>query len=92
MSVSNHYRHVHPHSYDTTYRGMLQASTDELSARGYDKILEEDELKVLAQYHYEKFRNFMAPLFTEEGQEIEDVVSDEITIQMPPIELPASKK
>ena len=92
MSVSDHYRHVDIHSYETTHRAMLQASTDELTARGYAKVLEEDELKVLAQYHYEKFRNFMAPLFREPDQEVEDVVSDEITIQMPPIELPASKK
>ena len=50
MSISNHYRHVKPHEYETTDREMLQASTDELIARGYAKILEEDELKVLAQY------------------------------------------
>ena len=92
MSVSNHYRHVKVHEYETTHRDMLRASTDELIARGYAQILEEDELKVLAQYHYEKFRNFMAPLFRGEDEDIEDVVSSEITIQMPPIELPASKK
>ena len=77
MSVSNHYRHVHPHSYDTTYRGMLQASTDELTARGYDKILEEDELKVLAQYHLEKFKNYMRPLIDR------DAISSELVIEMP---------
>ena len=92
MSIENHYRHVKVYDYETTHTDMLRASNDELIARGYAKVLEEDELHVLAQYHYEKFRNFMAPLFREEGQEIEDVVSDEITIQMPPIELPASKK
>ena len=86
MSISNHYRHVHPHSYDTTYRGMLQASTDELTARGYAKVLEEDELKVLAEYHLEKFKNWMRPLMNP------DYISTEITIQMPPVELPASKK
>ena len=92
MSVENHYRHVKLYEYETTHKDMLRASTDELIARGYTQILEEDELEVLAQYHYEKFRNYMAPLFRQEGQDIEDVVSDEITIQMPPIELPASKK
>ena len=92
MSIENHYRHVKLYEYETAQRDMLRASTDQLIARGYAKILEEDELEVLAQYHYEKFRNYMAPLFREEGQEVEDVVSDEITIQMPPIELPASKK
>ena len=92
MSVSNHYRHVKVHEYETTHRDMLRASTDELIARGYAQILEEDELKVLAQYHLEKFRNWMAPLFRGEDEDVEDVVSSEITIQMPPINLPASKK
>ena len=92
MGVSNHYRHVKVHEYETTHRDMLRASTDELIARGYSQILEKDELEVLAQYHYEKFRNFMAPLFRDKDQDIEEVVSSEITIQMPPIELPASKK
>ena len=92
MSVSNHYRHVNIHNYEVDDKDMLRASVDELTARGCAELLEEDELKVLAQYHYEKFRNFMAPLFREPDQEVEDVVSDEITIQMPPIELPASKK
>ena len=92
MSISNHYKHVDIHSYETTHRAMLQASTDELTARGYAKVLEEDELKVLAQYHLEKFRNWMAPLFRGEDEDVEDVVSSEITIQMPPINLPASKK
>ena len=92
MNIETHYRHVNIHKYEVNDTDLLRASTDELIARGYAQILEEDELKVLAQYHYEKFRNFMAPLFRQEGQEVEDVVSDEITIQMPPIELPASKK
>ena len=92
MSVSNHYRHVKVHEYETTHRDMLRASTAELIARGYAQILEEDELKVLAQYHLEKFRNWMAPLFRGEDEDVEDVVSSEITIQMPPINLPASKK
>ena len=92
MGVSNHYKHVKVHEYETTHRDMLRASTDELIARGYAQILEEDELKVLAQYHLEKFRNWMAPLFRGEDQDVEDVVSSEITIQMPPINLPASKK
>ena len=86
MSLSNHYKHVDIHSYETTHRAMLQASTDELTARGYSKVLEEDELKVLAEYHLEKFKNWMRPLMNP------DYISTEITIQMPPVELPASKK
>ena len=92
MSVSNHYRHVKVHEYETTHRDMLRASTAELIARGYAQILEEDELKVLAQYHLEKFRNWMAPLFRGEDEDVEDVVSSEITIQMPPVNLPVNKK
>ena len=76
MSVSNHFRHVKPHEYETTDREMLRASTDELIARGYAKILEEDELKVLAQYHLEKFKNYMRPLFNK------DDVSTELVIEM----------
>jgi len=86
MSISNHYKHVSPHDYETTYTDMLQASTDELTARGYLNVLEEDELKVLAQYHLEKFRNWMRPLMDP------DAISSEITIQMPAVKLPASKK
>ena len=86
MGVSNHYRHVKVHEYETTHRDMLRASTDELIARGYAQILEEDELKVLAQYHLEKFKNWMRPLMDP------DAISSEITIQMPPVKLPASKK
>ena len=86
MSVSNHYKHVDIHSYETTHRAMLQASVDELTARGYAKVLEEDELKVLAEYHLEKFKNWMRPLMNP------DYISTEITIQMPPVKLPASKK
>ena len=76
MSVSNHYRHVKVHEYETTHRDMLRASTDELIARGYAKVLEEDELKVLAQYHLEKFKNYMRPLFNK------DDVSSELVIEM----------
>ena len=65
---------------------MLQASIDELTARGYTQLLEEDELRVLAQYHLEKFKNWMRPLMDP------DAISSEITIQMPPVKLPASKK
>ena len=46
----------------THQKKRLRASTDELVARGYAKVIEEDELEVLAQYHMEKFRNWMRPL------------------------------
>tara|TARA_Y100001938_G_C8063484_1_gene418746 strand:+ start:1332 stop:1577 length:246 start_codon:yes stop_codon:yes gene_type:complete len=77
MGITTHYRHVKPHEYETTHREMLRASTDELIARGYAKILEEDELKVLAQYHLEKFKNYMRPLMDK------DAISSELIIEMP---------
>ena len=75
-SIATHYRHVKPHDYETTHKDMLQASTDELIARGYAKVLEEDELKVLAQYHLEKFKNYMRPMFDK------DAISTELVIEM----------
>ena len=86
MSISNHYRHVNIHNYEVDDKDMLRASVDELTARGCAELLEEDELKVLAEYHLEKFKNWMRPLMNP------DYISTEITIQMPPVELPASKK
>ena len=77
MGFTEHYRHVKPHEYETTHRDMLRASTDELIARGYDKLLEEDELKVLAQYHLEKFKNYMRPLIDSAA------ISSEMIIKMP---------
>ena len=47
---------------------------DELTLSGYD-ILEHDELRVLAEYKAEKFKNFMRPLFGE-------TPSTEISIKM----------
>jgi bisphosphoglycerate-dependent phosphoglycerate mutase len=45
-------------------------------AKGYSKFIEEDELEVLAQYHMEKFRNWMRPL---DGKSPDSY----ITIKMP---------
>ena len=56
---------------------LLQASVDELTARGYAKLMEEDELKVLAQYHLEKFKNWMRPLMDP------DAISSEILYKSP---------
>jgi len=86
MSIENHYRHISIHNYDRNNETMLQASVDELTARGCADLLEDDELKALAQYHLEKYKNMMRPLFDR------DAISSEITIKMPPVKLPASKK
>ena len=86
MNIETHYRHVNIHKYEVNDRDLLQASVDELTARGCAELLEEDELKALAQYHLEKFKNWMRPLMDP------DAISSEITIQMPAVKLPASKK
>ena len=86
MNIETHYRHVNIHKYEVNDRDLLRASVDELTARGCAELLEEDELKVLAEYHLEKFKNWMRTLMNP------DYISTEITIQMPPVELPASKK
>ena len=81
-----YWKHISLHKYDTSERGFTQAAYDELVAKGYSKVIEEDELEVLAQYHLEKFKNWRRPLMDP------DAISSEITIQMPPVKLPASKK
>ena len=86
MNIETHYRHVNIHKYEVNDRDLLRASVAELPARGCAELLEEDELKVLAQYHLEKFKNWMRPLMDP------DAISSEITIQMPPVKLPTSKK
>jgi len=71
-----YWKHISLHKYDTSERGFTQAAYDELVAKGYSKVIEEDELEVLAQYHMEKFRNWMRPL--------DNVPPDSyITIKMP---------
>ena len=86
MNIETHYRHVNIHKYEVNDRDLLRASVDELTARGCAELLEEDELRALAQYHLEKFKNWMRPLMDPKA------ISSEITIQMPPVKLPASKK
>ena len=85
MNIETHYRHVNIHKYEENDRDLLRASVDELTARGCAELLEEDELKALAQYHLEKFKNWMRPLMDP------DAISSEITIQMPPVNLPGSR-
>tara|TARA_R100000234_G_scaffold8486_1_gene5237 strand:- start:263 stop:520 length:258 start_codon:yes stop_codon:yes gene_type:complete len=80
MSIENHYRHISIHNYDRDDKTMLQGSIDELTARGCAELLEDDELKALAQYHLEKFKNMMRPMF--HGY---DAVSSHITIKMPDV-------
>ena len=58
----SYWKHISLHKYETSEEGFTKAAYDELVAKGYAKVIEEDELEVLAQYHMEKFRNWMRPL------------------------------
>ena len=50
--------------YPLTDQGTFQACHDELKGSSYE-MLTDDELRVLAEYKAEKFKNFMRPLFGE---------------------------
>ena len=55
------FKHVQLHEYDITDKGISQACYDEMKRDGY--ILPEDELRVLADYKREQFKEYMRPLF-----------------------------
>ena len=57
------------------HQDTLRACFDELTLSGYD-ILESDELRVLAEYKAEKFKNYMRPLFDK------TLITNEITIKI----------
>ena len=59
------FRKIDFSKYEPTDQDTFRACFDELTLLGYDKILEHDELRVLAEYRAEKFKNFMRPLFSE---------------------------
>ena len=44
-----YWKHISLHKYDTSEKGFTQAAYDELVAKGYSKVIEEDELEVRAQ-------------------------------------------
>ena len=50
--------------YEPTDQGTFQACLDELKGSSYE-MLSDDELRVLAEYKAEKFKNYMRPLFDE---------------------------
>ena len=55
------FKHIKLHEYDLTDKGVSQACYDEMKLDGY--ILPEDELRVLADYKREQFKDYMRPLF-----------------------------
>ena len=53
--------------YDTVweeFREELQFTYDEMKADGYDIVITEKEMQVLAQHRCEEFKDYMRPLFS----------------------------
>ena len=61
--------------YELTDKGTFQACLDELKGSSYE-MLTDDELRVLAEYKAEKFKNYMRPLFDATQ------ITNEITIKI----------
>tara|TARA_A100000164_G_C21913105_1_gene776733 strand:+ start:25 stop:258 length:234 start_codon:yes stop_codon:yes gene_type:complete len=57
------FKHVQLHKYDITDKGITQACYDEMRADGYDIVITEKEMQVLAKNRCEEFKNYMRPLF-----------------------------
>jgi len=57
------FKHVQLHKYDITDKGITQACYDEMKADGYDIVITEKEMQVLAKNRCEEFKNYMRPLF-----------------------------
>ena len=58
------FKNVDFSDYELTDKGTFRACLDELKGSSYE-MLTDDELRVLAEYKAEKFKNFMRPLFGE---------------------------
>ena len=57
------FKHVALHKYDLTDKGVSQACYDEMKAEGYDIVITEKEMRVLADHRREEFKYYMRPLF-----------------------------
>ena len=57
------FKHVQLHKYDITDKGLTPACYDEMKADGYDIVITEKEMQVLAKNRCEEFKNYMRPLF-----------------------------
>ena len=56
------FKNVDFSDYELTDKGTFRACLDELKGSSYE-MLTDDELRVLAEYKAEKFKNYMRPLF-----------------------------
>ena len=57
------FKHVSLHKDDLTNAGISQACYDEMKAEGYDIVITEKEMRVLADHSREEFNDWMRPLF-----------------------------
>ena len=57
------FKHVSLHKYDLTNAGISQACYDEMKAEGYDIVITEKEMRVLADHRRDEFKDWMRPLF-----------------------------
>lgn len=57
------FKHVQLHKYDLTDKGISQACYDEMRGEGLDLVLGEDEMRHLADFKREQFKDYMRPLF-----------------------------
>ena len=57
------FKYVELHKYDLTDKGISQACYDEMKAEGYDIVITEKEMQVLAKHRCEEFKDYMRPLF-----------------------------
>ena len=58
------FKHVQLHQYDITDKGISQACYDEMKAEGYDIVITEKEMQVLAKHRCEEFKNYMPVSYT----------------------------
>ena len=63
LSLMSFFKHVELHKYDLSDKGVTQACYDEMKADGYDIVISEKEMQVLAAHRCEEFKDYMRPLF-----------------------------
>mgnify|MGYP005718156455 FL=1 len=57
------FKYVSLHEYDLTDKGISQACYDEMKAEGYDLVISEKEMNILADAKREEFKDYKRPLF-----------------------------
>ena len=57
------FKHVQLHKYDLTNSGISQACYDEMRGEGLDLLLNEAEMRHLADFKRVAFKEWMRPLF-----------------------------